>query len=421
MNLIFFDLPHHREALKPFTLTRPVATLRVGILTLHEKWEQRLNSADPVVQISHLTEAYLSEKYPLTVADDNVLINAAVYPTERLIQQVVALQSGQAIAQQGTFVAARYSQKAFAHLTAEFIRQNVYSAVADSLLKDRFTRVASHEANPAMLQQPWDIFMHNEEQIRQDYALVTQQRISQEVTDPYTRIYQPDQVFIEEGAVIRAAIINAEEGPVYIGKNATVHENAVIKGPFAMLENAHVNIGSKIREGTTIGPNCKVGGEVKNTVFLANSNKGHEGFIGNSVVGEWCNFGADTNTSNLKNNYQQVRVWSYAKHAYENTGLQFCGLLMGDHSKCSINTMFNTGTVVGVFANIFGSGFPAKFVPSFTWGGTPGQGDAEYAFDKATEVFDRILKRRNSVLSSVEVSLLRHVFEQRSSELPPQS
>lgn len=419
MNLIFFDLPDRREALKPFTLTRPVAALRVGILTLHEKWERRINLVDSVAQTSHLTEEYLSEKYPLTVAEDNVLINAAVYPTERLIQQVIALQFGEAIEQEGTFVSARCSREALAHLSAAFVQQNSYSAVAGSLLKDRFTGVAIQEPNLAMLQHPWDIFTHNEEQIRQDYALVTQQRTSQEVTDPYTCIYQPDQVFIEEGAVIRAAIINAEEGPVYIGKNATVHENAVIKGPFAMLENAHVNIGSKIREGTTIGPNCKVGGEVKNTVFLANSNKGHEGFVGNSVVGEWCNFGADTNTSNLKNNYQQVRVWSYAKRAYENTGLQFCGLLMGDHSKCSINTMFNTGTVVGVFANIFGSGFPAKFVPSFTWGGTPGQDDAAYVFDKAIEVFERILERRDLTLLTAEVEILKYLFEQRSAELPP--
>ena len=418
MNVIFFDLPELRSALKPFTLTRPVATLRVGILILHEKWERKLKLRDVTAQTSHLTEAYLGEKYPLRVAADNVLINAAVYPTEALIERIVALRSGQAIAHQGTFVAARCSRESLAHLSAEFIQQNSYATVADSVLENRFTFVSSQEPEVVVLRHPWDIFTHNEEQIRQDYALVTQSRVSQEITDPYTRIYQPDQVFVEEGAVLRAAIINAEDGPVYIGRNATVHENAVIKGPFAMLENAHVNIGSKIREGTTIGPNCKVGGEVKNTVFLANSNKGHEGFIGNSVVGEWCNFGADTNTSNLKNNYQQVRVWSYAKRAYEDTGLQFCGLLMGDHSKCSINTMFNTGTVVGVFANIFGSGFPPKFVPSFTWGGTPGQGDAEYSFDKATEVLERILKRRGLVLSAVEVSLLKHVMEHRDAELP---
>ncbi len=417
MNLIFFDLPDCREALKPFTLTRPVAALRVGMLTLGEKWQRRMNSPASIGQASYLTESYLSEKFPLTVEADNVLINAAVYPTEALAQQVLALQPNEIIEKQDTFVAACCSREALAHLTAEFVQQTPYVNVANSV-RHHLSPVALQKADVSVLRHPWDIFTHNEEQIRQDYALITRQRASQEIRDPYTRIYRPDQVFLEEGAAVRAAIINAEDGPVYIGRNATVHENAVIKGPFAMLENSHVNIGSKIREATSIGPNCKVGGEVKNTVFFANSNKGHEGFIGNSVVGEWCNFGADTNTSNLKNNYQQVQVWSYAKHAYENTGLQFCGLLMGDHSKCSINTMFNTGTVVGVFANIFGSGFPPKFVPSFTWGGTPGQNDAVYSLNKATEVFDRILKRRGLVLSSVEISLLKHVFEQRATELP---
>lgn len=416
MNIIFFDAPDRREALKPFTLTRPVAALRVGILTLGEKWERRLSFTIVAEPSSYLTEAYLSEKYPLTVTDDNLLVNAAVYPTEALVAQGLALRPGQAIAQGGTLVAARCSREVLTRLTTEFVRQYPEVIATDLLRQGQFDWVAP-ASEAITLRHPWDIFMHNDEQIRHDYALITAQRTSQDITDPYTRVYQPDQIFVEEGAVIRAAIINAEAGPVYIGKNATVHENAVIKGPFALLENAHVNIGSKIREATTIGPGCKVGGEVKNTVFLANSNKGHEGFVGNSVVGEWCNFGADTNTSNLKNNYQSVRVWSYAQRAYEDTGLQFCGLLMGDHSKCSINTMFNTGTVVGVFANIFGSGFPDKFVPSFTWGGTPGQGNAEYAFDKAMEVFERILKRRNKTLSSVEVSILRHVFEQRRSEM----
>ena len=416
MNLIFFDLPDRREALKPFTLTRPVATLRVGILTLHEKWERRLKLRGVTAQTSYLTEAYLNEKYPLTVAADNVLINAAVYPAEILVQQVIALSPGQVIEHQGALVAARCSREALGHLTTEFVRQNSYATVAESVRQDQFSKVVSENPDATMLRHPWDIFTHNEEQIRQDYALVTHQRTSQEIADPYTRVYRPDQVFLEEGAVIRAAIINAEDGPVYIGRDATVHENAVIKGPCAVLENSHVNIGSKIREATTIGPNCKVGGEVKNAVFFANSNKGHEGFVGNSVVGEWCNFGADTNTSNLKNNYQSVRMWSYAKGAYEDTGLQFCGLLMGDHSKCSINTMFNTGTVVGVFANIFGAGFPAKFVPSFTWGG--GQQHDTYHFDKAMEVYERVLQRRGKRLPDDEVAILRHVYQHRSSESP---
>ncbi len=296
MNLIFFDAPDRREALKPFTLTRPVAALRVGILTLGEKWERRLGPTNVAEPSSHLTEAYLSEKYPLMVTDDNLLVNAAVYLTEALVTQVLALHLGQAIVQGGTLVAARCSREVLTRLSTEFVRRYPELTATDLVQQGHFSWLDNQDLDVAILQHPWDIFTHNDDQIRHDYALLTGQRTSQEVTDPYTRVYQPDQVFVEEGAVIRAAIINAEEGPVYIGKNATVHENAVIKGPFAMLENAHVNIGSKIREATTIGPGCKVGGEVKNTVFLANSNKGHEGFVGNSVVGEWCNFGADTNT-----------------------------------------------------------------------------------------------------------------------------
>ena len=414
MNVIFLDLPRQRNALKPFTLTRPIAGLRVGILTVEEKWQKRWNPTKNQPSFSYLTEAYLQRKFPLTVANENLLINAAVCPDDSLFEQVAALQPGQAVVDGEAFVAASLSEADATNL-AQHHESDGYSATVETALSAIAAYEATApEASVMQLNHTWDIFTHNADQIEQDYALVTRQRHSQEVTDPYTQLYQPDRIFIEEGAVLRAAIINAEAGPVYIGKNATVHENAVIKGPFAMLEDSHVNIGSKIREATTIGPHCKVGGEVKNTVFLANSNKGHEGFVGNSVVGEWCNFGADSNTSNLKNNYQFVRLWHYGQQDYENTGLQFCGLMMGDHSKCSINTMFNTGTVVGVFANIFGTGFPAKFVPSFTWGGV--QESVLYDFDKAIAVFERVLARRGVSLSTAESDILRHLFEQRFAE-----
>ena len=417
MNLILFDLPDQREALKPFTLTRPIAGLRVGILTLEEKWQKRVAQLTSIRQVSYLTEAYLQGKYPLRVTEKNLLINAAICPTETLVRQVAELQPKQVLRHGSSLVAAHLPQEDIAYLTSDYFHQHDYPTVVAEV-QDRMAtyKFVTWEEKITSVDHTWDIFTYNEDQIQQDYTLITHQRTSQALTDPYTRLYEPDQIFIEEGATIRAAIINAESGPVYIGKNATVHENAVIKGPFAMLEGSHVNIGSKIREATTIGPYCKVGGEVKNTVFLANSNKGHEGFIGNSVVGEWCNFGADSNTSNLKNNYQFVRVWNYRRKAYENTGLQFCGLMMGDHSKCSINTMFNTGTVVGVFANIFGTGFPAKFIPSFTWGGI--QEGNTYDFDKAIEVFERVLERRNASLSTTEVSILRHIFQQQTAELP---
>ena len=417
MNVIFCDLPEQREALKPFTLTRPIAGLRVGILTLAEKWQERWKSFAGTHSFSYLTEGYLQGKFPLIVAEENVLINASVCPTDALARQITALLPGQAIMDEGTFVAAYLSLADVSHVPRTSARQEDYSTVAEAILNAvaAYSVIIPEEVTTA-INHPWEIFTYNADQIELDYALITHRRTSQPIVDPYTHLYGADQIFVEEGATIRAAIINAESGPVYIGKDATVHENAVIKGPFAMLEHSHVNMGSKIREATTIGPYCKVGGEIKNTVFFANSNKGHEGFVGNSVVGEWCNFGADSNTSNLKNNYQFVRLWHYGKRTYENTGLQFCGLMMGDHSKCSINTMFNTGTVVGVFANVFGTGFPAKFIPSFTWGGV--QESVPYDFDKAIEVLERVLERKGERLSSTEVDLLRHVFQQRATELP---
>ena len=417
MNIVFFDPPTRREALKPFTLTRPIASIRTGILTLEEKWTQRLASIAQVDQVAYLTEAYLLPKYPWKPGNDVLLINASVFPSESLVRRAVELAPQQAIIYEDEMLAARLPADDTAAWTSDYLQQTSYTTVAQAILQllASYTEVAWEEETSA-LRHVWDIFLHNQEQILQDFALLTQQRHSQELTDPYTRVYQPDQIFIEEGATIRAAVINAEAGPVYIGKGATVHENAVIKGPFAMLEGSHVNIGSKIREATTIGPHCKVGGEVKNTVFFGNSNKGHEGFIGNSVVGEWCNIGADSNTSNLKNNYQPVQLWNYGSHTYEDTGLLFCGLMMGDHSKCSINTMFNTGTVIGVFANIFGTGFPAKLVPSFTWGGIADY--TTYHLNKAIEVYERVLQRKNQSLPSEEVAILKHIFDHRTTEFP---
>lgn len=413
MNLIFFDLPAQRTNLKPFTLTRPVAGLRVGILTLEEKWQRRLAPAVDIQRIAYLTEAYLQLKYPLELAPKNLLINASVCPSVEAIERIATLAEGQALRYQETWVATYLSQEDLTLENEPYDYLTLAQAVSDRI--DTYETIELSEAL-TNVRHTWDIFLHNAEQIEQDYALLTYSRTSYEPDDPYTRLYRPDRIFIEEGVSVRAAVINAEAGPVYIGKQATVHENAVIKGPCAVLEGAHVNIGSKIREATTIGPRCKVGGEVKNTVFFANSNKGHEGFVGNSVVGEWCNFGADTNTSNLKNNYQYVRLWNYGQRAYEDTGQQFCGLMMGDHSKCSINTMFNTGTVVGVFANVFGTGFPAKFIPSFTWGGV--QEANTYHFDKALKVYERVLKRRNKALSAGEVAILKHVYQHRSGEFP---
>ena len=260
-----------------------------------------------------------------------------------------------------------------------------------------------------MITQPWEIFGHNREQIIADFALLTDGRTSADITDPHTIVYGRENLFIEEGASIRAAIINAEDGPVYIGKNAQIHEGAIIKGAFSLGESSHVNMGAKIKGDTTIGPHSKVGGEISNAVIFGFTNKGHDGFLGNSVIGEWCNLGADTNTSNLKNNYASVKLWSYSNNRFANTGLQFCGLMMGDHAKCGINTMFNTGTVVGVGSNIFGAGFPRNFVPSYAWGGA--SGFTTFQLRKFYEVAAAVMQRRGLELDDIEKNILSTIFD----------
>ena len=260
-----------------------------------------------------------------------------------------------------------------------------------------------------LIQQPWEIFQYNKEQIEADFAIITKGRTSQPITDPHTIVYGKENVFLEEGATVRAAIINAEKGPVYIGKNAQVHEGAIISGAFALCEGAHVNMGAKIKGDSTVGPHSKVGGEVSNSVIFGYTNKGHDGFLGNSVIGEWCNLGADTNTSNLKNNYAPVKLWNYTSERFVQTGLQFCGLMMGDHAKCSINTMFNTGTVIGVGSNIFGAGFPKNFVPSFSWGGASGL--ITFQPRKFYEVAEAVMQRRGLSFDEAEKEIIDRVFE----------
>ena len=408
--MIFFDLPTLREPLKPLTLTRPIAKLRVGIDTLEDKWKRRLANTTEKINFSYLTETYLQPKYPFA-KDKGLLLNAAICPDAALADAVAHLAPQTVLQYEDLFIAAHLSGEALLQC-ASFLAQEPYQHITDFLAKlTQSYAVQPYEQPVTVIRHTWDIFELNADQIATDYQVITHQRTSQPISDPFTHVYHPENVFVEEGVSIKAAIINAEAGPVYIGKNATIHENAVIQGPFAMLEGAHVNVGAKIREATTIGPRSKVGGEVKNTVFWGNSNKGHEGFVGNSVVGEWCNFGADTNVSNLKNNYQPVKLYDYATQELIDTGATFCGLIMGDHSKCGINTMFNTGTVVGVFANIFGSGYTPKFIPSFTWGDQRGG----YRIDKALEVYERVLARRGLSPSPAEVGILRYLYEQTTS------
>lgn len=391
MNIILFDDPALRANLLPFTYTRPVADIRVGILTIAEKWGHLTGEV-----VSFLTQDYLQPKYPQSpCTNTNLYVNGAICPTRALVEQVRQLQAGQALYQDDVLVALNIDSIEVRSV-AELLQYNV--------------RQSTLELPPlTVVRYPWDIFSLNGEQIKADYALLTADRASQPIGDPHTIVYAPENVFLEKGAKVKAAILNAENGPIYLGKNAEVQEGAIIRGPFALGEGSVVNVGGKMRGNISVGPFCKVGGEMNASVFFGYSNKGHEGFLGNSVVGEWCNFGADTNTSNLKNNYASVKVWSPAQNQLVDTSLQFCGLLMADHAKCGINTMFNTGTVVGVGANIFGAGFPAKYVPPFTWGGV--EESETFQLQKFFEVTMRVYSRRNLPLTAVEREMLTRVFE----------
>ncbi|MCJ8163986.1 GlmU family protein [Pontibacter sp. E15-1] len=390
MNIILFDDPTIRPNLLPLTFTRPVADLRVGILTIAEKWSMHLGAS-----VSYLTADYLQQKYSTHFDTSNFYINGAVCPDEDLIAAIQALKVGEALYFEQTLVAINGD-----NLELHAIEDMIAHGSSKRQSCDNCTRIL----------EVWDIFLQNGEQIRCDFALLTKDRKSQPLHDRHTIVYGEENIFIEEGATIRAAVLNAENGPIYIGKNAHIHEGALIRGPFALCEESHVNMGGKMRGDVTIGPFCKVGGEVSVSVIMSYSNKGHDGFLGNSVIGQWCNLGADTNTSNLKNNYAEVKVWNYAKRGFKATGQQFCGLIMGDHSKCSINTMFNTGTVVGVSANIFGAGFPLTFIPSFSWGGAAGFED--FKLQKAMEVAEKVMERRKIPFSETEKALLTDVYEQ---------
>lgn len=384
MNYILFDGPS-RNNLLPFTFTRPVAEIRVGILTIREKWEVFLGTTTTTV-----TEDYLSEKYPMVEMDDNVMINASFLPNLELVEMVKDLKENQAIFREEDVIAF-YTKE-----TQEDIDFKSFEAIefADEIIK---------------IENTWDIFSKNGEAIQEDFNLITANRKSQPIPSS-NNIIAAENIFIEEGAKLEFTTLNAGKGPIYIGKNAEIMEGSIIRGPFALCEHATVKLGAKIYGPTTVGPYSKVGGEVNNSVIFAYSNKGHDGFLGNSVLGEWCNLGADTNNSNLKNNYAEVRLWDYNTEGFTKTGLQFCGLMMGDHSKCGINTMFNTGTVVGVSANIFGSGFPRNFVPSFSWGGHAGF--TTFLTNKAFEVAEVVMSRRGIGLTQQDKDILEHIFDE---------
>lgn len=383
MNYILFDGPS-RNNLLPFTYTRPVADIRVGILTIREKWERHLNSTTTTI-----TEDYLTDKYPMVEMEDNIMISASFLPNIDLIDLVRNLSVNEAIFKEDTVVAF------YTNSTQEEVNFDDY-------------KITQYNGDAVEINHTWDIFSKNDEAIKQDFNLITNGRKSQVIPDS-VNVIAPDNIFIEEGAKIQFSTLNASTGPIYIGKDSEVMEGSVIRGPLALCDNSVVKMGAKIYGATTVGPYSKVGGEVSNSVLFGYSNKGHEGFIGNTVLGEWCNLGADTNTSNLKNNYAEVRLWNYDTGRFAPTGLQFCGLMMGDHSKCGINTMFNTGTVVGVNANIFGSGYPRNFISSFSWGGN--SGFMTYKTNKAFEVAEVVMARRKIEFSELDKNILEHIFE----------
>ncbi len=383
MNFILSD-GNHRKDLFPFTLTRPVAEIRIGILTIREKWEKWLGAP-----LSFQTEDYLSEKFPLKTGNENIVINGSYLPDENLVKAIKKLTPGEALVNDGDYIA--------------YAMQDHENAFEDSRYKSIL-----YPFDGIAIRNTWDIFSKNGAALQADFELLTKGRNSQPISKT-NQVLAPENIFIEEGATVEFCTLNASTGPIYIGKNALMMEGCMVRGGFALCEEAILKMGSKIYGPTTAGPGCKLGGEVNNSVLFANSNKGHDGFLGNSVLGEWCNIGADTNTSNLKNNYAEVRLWNYQTEGFAKTGLQFCGLMMGDHSKCGINVMFNTGTVVGVSANIFGTGFPRNFVPSFSWGGAAGF--TTFLPNKAFEVATAMMKRRDMVFNDTEAHILEHVFE----------
>jgi UDP-N-acetylglucosamine diphosphorylase/glucosamine-1-phosphate N-acetyltransferase len=383
MNYILFDGPH-RNALLPFTFTRPVADIRVGILTIREKWEKHLGSTT-----TSITEDYLSEKWPMVEMENNVMINASFLPNDILVAMIKNLEHNQAIFQEEEVVA-------------------FFAKEGEEVDFDSF-EVLEFSNDCIKIENTWDIFQKNELAIREDFELLTEDRFSQPIPKS-VNVIAPENIFIEEGAKLEFVTLNASTGPIYIGKNAEIMEGSVIRGPFALCESGRVKLATKVYGATTVGPHSVIGGEVNNSVLFGYSNKGHDGFLGNAVLGEWCNIGADSNNSNLKNNYEEVKLWSYETENFAKTGLQFCGLMMGDHSKCGINTMFNTGTVVGVSTNIFGAGFPRNFVPSFSWGGA--SGFTTYLTKKAFETAKIVMARRNVEFSEEDAKILEHVFEE---------
>jgi UDP-N-acetylglucosamine diphosphorylase/glucosamine-1-phosphate N-acetyltransferase len=384
MQLVFSDAQYWEDFL-PLTFTRPVAEMRCGILTFSERWQKILGNTE----VSFFTEMYLQEKFPEPEKKESLFLVTNFLPSETVIRQIKDLQQGEALVYEDELVAARINMDGFSLHQIE--------------------KMTDIKEELVFFKKPTDLFTYNQKAIDFDFELLTRGRTSQELSSTNGFLGDPNDLFIEEGAQIEFSTLNTKTGKIYIGKNAEVMEGCMLRGPIALGESSKFNLGSKIYGATTIGPHCKVGGEVNNIIIFGYTNKGHDGFIGNSVIGEWCNFGADSNSSNMKNNYGNVKLWNYRTKAFEDTGLQFAGLIMGDHSKTAINTQLNTGTVIGVASNIFKEGFPPNHVESFSWGGF--KDDERFKLDKAYEVAGRAMARRNVVLEEEDKAILKHVFD----------
>jgi|688.fasta_scaffold198372_2 UDP-N-acetylglucosamine diphosphorylase/glucosamine-1-phosphate N-acetyltransferase len=391
MNIVLFDTLQARELLKPFSYTRALAKIRIGIVTIEEKWKRYLTG-----DYSFLTAPYLSDKFPCVEAQENLCINSTVCPDQVLVEAIKSLKANQKLVKGNILIATRCGRGLFQDLQRDdFDTPDLKSIPFEGTL----TQITNN----------WDIFLLNEQELRKDFQWICEGRTTQPIQDQHTIIYNEQSIFLEEGVSVKAAILNAASGPIYIGSNATIQEGSVIRGPAVICEAVQINSGARITNATTIGPYSKVGGEVSNSVILGYSNKAHDGFMGNSVIGEWCNLGAGANTSNLKNDYGKVKIWDERREEFDTTDLQFCGLFMGDHTTCAINTMFNTGTIVGISSNLFGVGFFDKVIPSFTWG-MPDNRIKTYRLDKALEAAECMSMRRLMPLTKQDKEILAHVF-----------
>ena len=385
MKIVLIDLSENWQDLLPLTYTRPISELRIGILTISQKWQRYLS-----FQSTYLTEKYLQFKYKFEPDEENFVINSTVLPNKELVEQIKLLSIGEALYKDDIFIAAK--------MKAEHINRDFDNSVFS---------IKFYKSKLSVISKLWHLFKLNDEQIENDFNLITIGRDSQKISNTNV-VFDESRIFLEQGARVEASILNPKDGYIYIGEHAEIMEGSIVRGSLAMCEHSVLKMGAKIYGPTTLGPYSKVGGEVNNSIFIGYSNKAHDGFLGNSVLGEWCNIGADSNNSNLKNNYEQVKLWNYRQERFVSTGEQFCGLFMADHSKCGINTMFNTGTVVGVSCNIFGADFPRKFIPSFSWGGY--HGFDEYKFDKAISTAKRVMARRHKHITDTDLKILEHIY-----------